>query len=95
MLTQKAIQTVQVLNKRKENVSAIIRNFSSPYVKASIGLVNINSASPNVTDKCDNADIFHWELEHIESELNEKALELLKAELMHIKAELTKYIIEE
>ena len=95
MLTLKEINNVNELLGKKAEIEAIISSFNSPYVKASVGLVALNSSDPWNPSVHDRAKFMHCKLDSIKDELNTKFLELVNAELKHTNAELSKYLKKE
>jgi hypothetical protein len=91
-LTKKELFLAQSLLEEIEEVEGIIRSFTSQYVRTTVGLVDINSASKHEAQKCDAASILHSRYEDIEKELERVCKDRLEMKLSDLKIKLSPYI---
>lgn len=91
MITEDEYNKLSCLLDKKERIKGVLRSFDSKHVWAKIGLVAVNSATQHKVRNHDDANFVH-ELKIIEDELTDRGIELLKAELLHVDAEISKYL---
>ena len=91
MITRTELKEVNNLHRKKGEIVSILRSFESEHVWAKVGIVAVNGGSQHEVRIHDASNFFH-SMTDIETALSVKCVELLKAEVMHIDAELSKYI---
>jgi hypothetical protein len=91
MITKDELDKVSGLESKRITLEGVLRGFSSKHVRSVIGLVEVNDASQYKVDLNDEANFIH-NLRHIESELTLRGIELIEVELLHVKADIAKYI---
>lgn len=94
MLTMKEIREVNALIEQRHQIEKILKSFNSPYVKCSMGLIDLNSASPEEPKPCDEAKLFHLNFPQLVKDLNNKATEAIKFKIKEIDLQLSKYVKE-
>ena len=92
MITKKELNTVFHLTKKKENIEQLLRGFESNIITSKIGILGFSDSSGIHFDTNGDASFFHKALPMIEKELTERALVLIKTELRHVEADLSRYI---
>lgn len=91
MITKDEYIKLNSLIDKQQKLQGVLRSFDSKHVWAKIGLVAVNGASQYKVEKHDDADFIH-SIKNIETELTTRGIELIKAELLHVEAEISKYL---
>jgi len=92
MISEGELRLVNDLNQKKMQVHTLIQRMKSPYVKSSIGIVDINSASPREPKPSEYSRFFNNEMSDFMEELNERLMSQLECDLKKIDADIAKYI---
>ena len=94
MITKEELKTVNTLYEELRKLKSIRNDFDSPYVHASIGIVDINSASPNKTKPSKNADFFYNNFKEETKELNIILKGMIERSILKKEVDISKYIHE-
>lgn len=93
MISNKELKIVFKLTNKKEKLESLIWRFECNIITDKIGIVGHSSTGIHF-DLNDN-EYFHSHLSHIEKTLTENFIILIKSDLKHVEAELSKYIDED
>ena len=92
MITEEELQKVNALRELRWDLDYLLQSFKSPYVSASVGIIDLNSASRETPKPSDQGKFFHKEMKPLVVRLNKVVRQQLKLKIASIDVELGRYV---
>ena len=93
MIDKNKLSQINAKITAKQRIEELLRSFESPYVETTVGLIEVNSASPHEAKHSDDATWMHRQYPEIEKELKARTTALLKGEIAKIEAWLSERVV--
>lgn len=93
MIDKRKLADINKAVEAKQHIEEVLRQFESPYVETTVGLIEVNSASRHEACHSSHATWLHNQYPHIENELKARTAALLKGELAKIEAWLSERVV--